>query len=261
MIVSLKNKNAIVCGSSQGIGKSIAMQFAESGANVTLIARNESILKEVIKELKNKNQNHQYIVADFDNSEKLGEIITEFTNNNPPIHILVNNTGGPNPGLAIEANIEDYFCAFNRHLICNQILAKAVTSGMKEEKYGRIINIISTSVKQPIQGLGVSNTIRGAVANWSKTLSFELAPFGITVNNVLPGATSTQRLQNIISNKSKKLSKDETEITNELMREIPVGRFGMPEELAFAVTFLASENASYINGINLPIDGGRTLSL
>lgn len=261
MNISLKNKNAIVCGSSQGIGKAIAMQFAESGANVILLARNEEGLKSVLKELRNENQNHGYLVADFDNSDNLFKIITEFLNSNPPVHILVNNTGGPNPGLAIDANVEDYFCAFNRHLVCNQILTKAVSLGMKKENYGRVINIISTSVKQPIQGLGVSNTIRGAVANWAKTLSFELAPFGITVNNVLPGATSTQRLQNIISNKSKKLLKEENEIEEDLKKEIPAGRFGMPEELGYAVTFLASDKASYINGINLPVDGGRTLSL
>jgi 3-oxoacyl-[acyl-carrier protein] reductase len=264
MIISLKNKNAVVCGSTQGIGKAIAIEFAKSGANVTLVARDEAKLKEVLSELASvseKNQKHNYIVVDFDYSDKLEEAINNYVKNNSPVHILVNNTGGPNPGKAIDANTEDFFCAFNRHLIANQILVKAFTEGMKKEKYGRIINIISTSVKQPIPGLGVSNTIRGAVASWSKTLSHELAPFGITVNNVLPGATHTQRLTSIIENKSKKLSKDIKDVEQEMKNEVPAQRFGMPEELAYAVTFLASENAAYINGINLPVDGGRTLSL
>lgn len=264
MIISLKNKNAVVCGSTQGIGKAIAVEFAKSGANVTLVARDEAKLMEVQSELTSvseKNQKHSYIVVDFDHSDKLIEAIENYTKNNPPIHILVNNTGGPNPGKAIDAEIDDFFCAFNRHLVANQILVRTFAEGMKKEKYGRIINIISTSVKQPIPGLGVSNTIRGAVASWSKTLAGELAPFGITVNNVLPGATHTQRLTSIIENKSKKLSKSEDDVKAEMLNEIPAKRFGMAEELAYAVTFLASENAAYITGINLPIDGGRTLSL
>lgn len=264
MIISLKNKNAVVCGSTQGIGKAIAIEFAKSGSSVTLVARDEAKLKEVQSELASvseKSQEHKYIVVDFDNSDKLIEAVENYTKNNPSVHILINNTGGPNPGKAIDAEIDDFFCAFNRHLVANQILVRTFAEGMKKEKYGRIINIISTSVKQPIPGLGVSNTIRGAVANWSKTLAGELAPFGITVNNVLPGATYTQRLTSIIENKSKKLSKSEDDVKSEMLNEIPAKRFGMAEELAYAVTFLASENAAYITGINLPIDGGRTLSL
>ncbi len=177
------------------------------------------------------------------------------------MHILVNNTGGPKSGEAYKAGTDEYLKAFNMHLICNQIMVQAVVDGMKKEKYGRIINIISTSVKQPIKGLGVSNTIRWAVAAWAKTISRELAPFGITVNNLLPGATKTQRIYSLFEARSKETGKSPAEIENQWLEEIPAGRFGEPEELAYAAAFLASPLAAYINGINLPVDGGRLQSL
>jgi 3-oxoacyl-[acyl-carrier protein] reductase len=158
----------------------------------------------------------------------------------------------------VNATAEAFLNTFNQHLICNHLIAQAVLPGMKEARFGRIINIISTSVKQPLKGLGVSNTIRAAVANWSKTLSLEVAPFGITVNNVLPGATATQRLSSIIENKSQKQNHTIDEVEQEMLAEIPAGRFGKPEEIAAAVAFLASPAAAYINGINIPVDGGRT---
>ena len=173
----------------------------------------------------------------------------------------MNNTGGPPAGKAIDATIEDYYTAFRSHLLCNQILTQAVVPGMKNEKFGRIINIISTSVKTPIKGLGVSNTIRGAVANWSKTLSVELAPFGITVNNVLPGATMTRRLETVLSEKAAQTGKSVEVLKQEMISEIPAGRISEPHEVAVAVVFLASPAAGYINGINVPVDGGRTKSL
>jgi 3-oxoacyl-[acyl-carrier protein] reductase len=173
----------------------------------------------------------------------------------------VNKTGGPPAGQAIDANPEDFLKAFSNHLICNQIMTQAVVSGMKKEKYGRIINIISTSVKVPLRGLGVSNTIRGAVANWSKTLSLELGPFGITVNNVLPGATMTARLESIINTNAQKKGISIEEAKQEMIKEIPSGRISEPHEVAAAVAFLASPAAAYINGINIPVDGGRTGSL
>jgi 3-oxoacyl-[acyl-carrier protein] reductase len=175
--------------------------------------------------------------------------------------ILINNTGGPPAGLAIEASTEEFISAFSNHLVCNQILAQSVVEGMKKEGYGRIINIISTSVKEPIKGLGVSNTTRGAVASWAKTLANELGPFGITVNNILPGFTSTDRLSSLLSTKAKKAGKSQDQIVAETKNIIPAGRFADPNEIAFAVAFLASPSASYINGINLPVDGGRIGSL
>jgi 3-oxoacyl-[acyl-carrier protein] reductase len=260
MNLNLKNKNALVCGSTQGIGKATAMALAAEGVNVTLVARNEDKLKQVLAELPST-ENHNYIVVDFSNPEKLKDKVSSYINENNGFHILVNNTGGPKGGPVFSATIEDFENAFTQHLKCNHILVQAVVPFMKSEGFGRIINIISTSVKQPLDGLGVSNTIRGAVANWSKTLANELGSFGITVNNVLPGATETERLSEIIKNKSSKIGVSEEDVANAMKNNVPAKRFAKPEETANAITFLASEAASYINGINLPVDGGRTKSL
>ena len=261
MDLNLKNKNALVCGSSAGIGKASALALASLGANVTLMARNEEKLKNVIKELpSDKDQKHNYLIADFSNPSELKSKLIEATLRNS-FHILINNTGGPKGGPIFSAEVEEFTRAFSQHLVCNQILVQNVVPGMKEAGYGRIINIISTSVKQPIDGLGVSNTIRGAVANWSKTLANELGPFAITVNNVLPGFTATDRLDDIISNAAKKLNKTEEEAAAFMKSIVPARRFAQPEEVANAVAFLASPAASYINGINIPVDGGRTKSL
>ena len=259
MNLDLTNKNALVCGSTQGIGKASAKELAAMGANITLVARNEEKLTNVLKELdSSKGQNHNYIVADFQNPIELGDKIN---NTNQNFHILINNTGGPAGGPVFNATLDQFESAFTQHLKCNHVLAQAVVPSMKKEGYGRIINIISTSVKQPLNGLGVSNTIRGAVANWSKTLANELGEFGITVNNVLPGATGTERLNEIINNKAKKTGKSIDEVANAMKAQVPANRFAKPEEIANAVAFLASPAASYINGINVPVDGGRTKSL
>ena len=260
MDFKLNNKNALVCGSTAGIGKATAMVLAAEGVNITLVARNEEKLKQVLSKLPS-HRNHNYIVADFSNPEELKDKVTSFINNHNGFHILINNTGGPKGGPVFSAAIEDFESAFTQHLKCNHVLAQTVVPFMKTEGFGRIINIISTSVKQPLDGLGVSNTIRGAVANWSKTLANELGSFGITVNNVLPGATETERLSEIIKNKSSKIGASEEDVSNAMKNTVPAKRFAKPEETANAITFLASEAASYINGINLPVDGGRTKSL
>lgn len=262
MNVRLDGKNALVSGSSQGIGKAIALQLAEQGANVTLFARNEERLKSVFAELTSEpNQKHEVLVADFSDAARLKRIVHEHLSSGKVYHILINNTGGPPGGPISEAETEEFQSAFNQHLIVNHLLTQAVWPGMKEAGYGRIVNIISTSVKVPLTGLGVSNTIRGAVANWSKTMANELGRYGITVNNVLPGATSTSRLDAILSRKAKKTGLSKEQVAIHMAQEIPVGRFGNPEEIANAVVFLCSPAASYINGINLPVDGGRTPSL
>ena len=262
MNIDLTDKRAIVCGSSQGIGKAIAIQFAASGASVVLVARNEESLRNVLREMPaTKKQNHNFIVADFSKPDELKTKMHNYVSENPPVHILVNNTGGPKAGEANSAGISEYIQTFSNHLVCNQILVQSVLEGMKKEKYGRIINIISTSVKQPLKNLGVSNTIRGAVASWAKTLSSELAQFGITVNNILPGATKTERLFTLFKNRAKATGKSEEEVSAEWLKEIPAMRFAEPEEIAYAATFLASPYAAYINGINVPVDGGRTLCL
>ena len=262
MQVDLTGKTALVGGSTQGIGKAVAIELANAGANIVLVARNEKSLEEVKSALSvSKNQKHSFIQADYSNPDLLNEKISVYIEQNGGIDILINNTGGPKAGPVNAAATSEFEDAFKNHLLCNHVLMQNCVEGMKEKKFGRIINIISTSVKQPLKGLGVSNTIRAAVANWAKTLASELAPHGITVNNILPGATSTQRLQEIISNKSKKIHESEEKITMEMLNEIPSGRFADPHEIAFAVVFLASLQAAYINGINLPVDGGRTLCL
>jgi 3-oxoacyl-[acyl-carrier protein] reductase len=262
MNLDLKNKKAIVCGSTQGIGKAVAIELANLGASVTLIARNEASLKQTKSELNTSlGQAHSYLCVDFSEHEKLKTLLDAYMQRYAPIHILVNNTGGPPSGPIVSAKTDEFISAFNNHLICNHILAQACIEGMKNAGYGRIINIISTSVKQPLPNLGVSNTIRAAVGNWAKTLANELGQFNITVNNVLPGATNTGRLQAIISNKAAKNHLEIADVKTEMQHEIPLGRFGEASEIASAVAFLASPAASYISGINLPVDGGRTSNL
>ena len=258
MNINLSGKRALVCGSSQGIGKATAVELAALGAVVTVMARNRAALEEVVAELDaSQGQIHDYLLADFGNTDEVKQALSGHNS----YHILINNTGGPPGGQAIDADLEEFTTAFSNHLLNNQVLVQAVVPFMKAEGYGRIVNIISTSVKMPIKGLGVSNTIRGAVANWSKTLANELGEFGITVNNVLPGATSTGRLASIIENKANKLGKSIQEVENELLSEIPAKRFADASEVASAAAFLATPAAGYINGINVPVDGGRTGSL
>ncbi len=263
MDINLSGKRAFVCGSTQGIGKAAAIELANLGASIVLVARNEEALKQVKAELsQSENQTHDYLIADFSQPDELREKVGEYLSKNAaPVHILVNNTGGPASGKAIDAKIEEFISAFSAHLICNQILVQALVSGMKTEKYGRIINVISTSVKQPIPNLGVSNTIRGAVASWSKTWAGELGEFGITVNNVLPGSTETARIEAIIQNKAKATGANPADVRRQMEAEIPARRFAEASETANAIAFLASPAAAYINGVNLPVDGGRTACL
>ena len=259
MNLNIENKNALVCGSTQGIGKAAALLLAEEGANVTLLARNEEKLKVVLSELVNNGEQcHSYLIADFSKPNELKKVLEK---SDLHFHILVNNTGGPAGGPIFNAKIEEFENAFTQHLKCNHILVQTLGPFMKTQCFGRIINVISTSVKQPLDGLGVSNTIRGAVGNWSKTLANELGEFGITVNNVLPGATGTERLKEIINNKAQKTGKSFDEVAEAMKNAVPAKRFAKPEEVAAAIVFLASEQASYINGINIPVDGGRTKSL
>lgn len=257
MKIDLTGKTALVCGSTQGIGKAIAMQLSECGASVILMARSEDKLKQSQSELIVKGgAQHNYVVADFSSNDSVVEAIKKLENSS--IDILINNTGGPAAGKVSEANIDDFIAAFKAHLVNNQLLSQALIPNMKSKSWGRIVNIISTSVKVPLPNLGVSNTIRGAVGNWSKTMANELASFGITVNNILPGATETERLGSIITNKSSKLNIDSDHVRQEMLNEIPMGRFGRPEEPAYAAAFLCSEFASYITGTNIVVDGGRT---
>lgn len=260
--MELLGKHALVCGSTQGIGWAAAELMASRGATITLLARNESKLAELVNELPSEqDQKHGYLVADFAHPEELMAVLDKFVLEGNKVHILVNNSGGPKGGPIIQAAISEFIDTFNQHLICNHILVQALYPGMIELGSGRIINVISTSVKQPLDGLGVSNTIRGAVANWSKTMANELGQFNITVNNVLPGATNTGRLQSIAEAKSTKTSESVENIFGSMAKESPMKRIAEPSEVAEAIAFLASDRASYINGINVPVDGGRTKSL
>jgi 3-oxoacyl-[acyl-carrier protein] reductase len=257
MNLDLRNRTAVVCGSTQGLGYASAAELALLGCKVMLFARNPQKLEVAVSTLDRKNgQEHGYLVADFSKPGDVKAAIDAYVADHT-VHILVNNTGGPAGGPAMEADPTEFLTAFNEHLINNHQLVQAVVPGMKSAGFGRIVNIISTSVKVPIAGLGVSNTIRGAVANWAKTLATELGPFGITVNNVLPGFTQTTRAEYVIENRAKKTSKTAAEVMKELLAEIPAGRIGTPAEFGAAVAFLCSDAAGYINGINLPVDGGR----
>lgn len=261
MDLQLSGKNALVCGSTAGIGLASAIELALLGANVTLLGRNEEKLKNTITLLpQSGDQKHNYLVADLSNPESLTERIGQQVEH-ANFNILINNTGGPPPGQAIDADFSDFLAAFRMHLGSSQIITKMVVPGMKQSGYGRIINIISTSVKIPLAGLGVSNTIRGAMASWAKTLSLELGPFGITVNNVLPGSTMTGRLDGLIRNKAEKQGKSYEKIKEEMMAEVPLRRISEPHEVAAMIAFLASPAAGYVSGTSIPVDGGRTGSI
>ncbi len=258
MTDTLQGKNALVCGSTQGIGRACAMELARLGAEVTLMARNEAGLKKVRQELPSDHgQSHGSIVADFCDWEVVRDKATRHVEANGPIHILLNNTGGPPAGAVFEAPPDQLIAAFTQHLLCNHVLVQTLAPGMRDAGYGRIVNIISTSVIQTIKGLGVSNVIRGAVANWARTLAGELGPFGITVNNILPGYTRTARLDSLIQGRANRAGSTVQEIEGQMIANVPLGRFAAPQEIAAVAGFLASPSAAYINGVNLPVDGGR----
>ena len=259
MNLDLTKKTALVCGSSQGIGRATAIELALLGANVVLMARNAETLQRVKEMLDtSRDQQHHIAVADFGQPGSVGAALTELLTTYPVIHILINYTGGPAGGALIEASAEAFVQTFHNHLLNNQTLVQAVVPGMQQAGYGRIVNIISTSVKQPIVGLGVSNTIRGAVAQWAKTLSLELGAWGITVNNVLPGYTRTARLDAVLGMRAQASGKTVDEVTDQMEREIPIGRFATAEEVAAVTAFLCTPAAASISGINVPVDGGKT---
>ena len=262
MNLNLKGKNAFVGGGSKGIGLASAIELALLGANLTLVSRSEQDLKEALALLDTSlGQVHDYLIADYSNLDELSLKVENLITKKGAIHILVNNTGGPAGGPIKDASSSEFVNTFNNHLLANHLLTQAFVPGMQSGNYGRVINIISTSVKIPLNGLGVSNTIRGAVASWAKTMANELGAFGITVNNVLPGATATERLDAIIKNKAAKTSNEEAQVAAEMRSVIPMKRFAEPSEVGSFVAFLASPAAAYITGTSTPVDGGRTGSI
>ena len=262
MDLDLSGRHALVCGGSQGIGLATALELAALGADVTLLARSRDALEAALAALPipRAGQQHATIAVDMSDHAALRAKV-EATANAHPVQVLVNNSGGPPGGPAATAAPDSFLAAFNQHLIAAQVLLQAVLPGMKAFRYGRIINVISTSVKEPIRNLGVSNTVRGAVASWAKTLAGELAAHGITVNNVLPGYTQTQRLEQIVADRMRATGKSGAEIEQAMLATVPAGRFAKPAEIAAAIAFLASPAAAYVNGINVPVDGGRMQSL
>lgn len=261
MDLSLHGKYALVCGSTQGIGRGIALELAKLGANCILLARNETALQDVVAGLpKQMDQQHSYAVADFSDPQQVKAVAEELSSRYR-ITILVNNTGGPAAGPISEAATASFEAAFRQHVLVNQLLVQTLLPAMKADGFGRIINIISTSVKIPLPNLGVSNTIRGAVASWAKTLSLELAQFGITVNNVLPGFTNTARLDSLTATLAKNKGISIEEQAAAMAAEVPAKRFGTAAEIAAVAAFLATPAAAYVNGASIPVDGGRTGSI
>jgi 3-oxoacyl-[acyl-carrier protein] reductase len=258
-IHSLQGRRALVCGSTQGIGRAAALELASRGAVVTLFARDATALERAREEL--PGTGHTFLVADFHDNDSVRTATTSEIRDRGAFHVLVNNTGGPPAGPIVDASPEAFVAAFRAHLVNNQILAQAVIPGMKDAGYGRIVNIVSTSVREPIAGLGVSNTVRAAVAGWAKTIAGEVARFGITVNNVLPGFTKTSRLDAIIEGRAQAAGRTTDEITRDMLKQVPAGRFAESWEIAAAIGFLASPAGGYVTGVSLPVDGGRISSL
>jgi len=255
----LTGKHALICGASQGIGKACAIALSRCGAQITLLARSESALKTAVRELSTEaEQSHRFLPADADDPAAMIEKVRTYLQSFGPIHILVNNSGGPPSGPITDAPIDEFERALRRHVLANQLLAQTLAPGMRDAGYGRIINIISTSVLIPIAGLGVSNTTRGAVGNWARSWAAELAPFGVTVNNVLPGYTNTDRLQSLFDKKAVRIGSSPDKIRTDTIEAIPMKRLADPMEIGMVVAFLASPAASYVTGVNLPVDGGRT---
>jgi len=256
--LNLQGRHALVCGGSAGIGEATALALAELGARVTILARRADRLYGLLPLLENRGSPRAMaLVADLDQRDDLESKVAAYLEAQGPIHIWINNTGGPAPGRLVDATEEDFLKAIGRHLLASQRILGLLLPGMQAEQYGRIINVLSTSVRQPIPNLGVSNTIRGAMASWAKTLALELPP-EITINSILPGFTMTERLVSLAQSRAAAAGVDIATIEDEWIKSIPEGRLGRAEELGAAIAFLASPAASYIRGVCLPVDGGRT---
>lgn len=261
MIVSLIGKKALVGGSSGGIGKAIAEQLAKSGASITLMSRSEDKLKSIVSMLPtDQGQHHQYLVVDFSDFTGYQEIISTFFKKNS-IDILINNTQGPKPGNALEVNVHDYQEAFDFLFKSVVFTTELALEQMQKKKWGRIINVASVSVKEPLSYLALSNAIRSAVVTWAKSLATDLGPYQITVNSILTGYFDTERIEKLNSKKAEQLGISKKEVRADMEAKVPLKRIGHPKEYGYLATFLASEQAAYITGTQIPIDGGLLKSL
>lgn len=262
MDLNLSGRHALVCGASDGIGKAAAIELALLGADVTVLARRESVLQQVVSELPVviQGQAHSWRVGDDGQTQALSDTVAALAAERA-VHVLVNNGGGPPGGQAVEAGLDAYLTAFRHHLLANQARVQAVLPGMRAAGWGRVVNVVSTSVYEPIPNLGVSNTIRGAVAGWAKTLSRELGPDNITVNNVLPGFTRTARMEHIVQDRMNASGQSADQVIASIADTVPVRRIGEAADIAAAIAFLASPAAGYITGVSLAVDGGRMQSI
>ena len=261
MDLDLSGKHVLACGASEGIGFAAARELALLGADVTLLARRGDALRNACESLpKREGQRHDFVVADAARTDALANTVAELAAKHP-VHILINNSGGPPGGPAHAAEVSAYLDAFTRHLVANHVLTQALLPGMRAAHWGRIVNVVSTSVYEPIANLGVSNTVRGAVASWAKTLSRELGPDGITVNNVLPSYTETARIAQIVQGAMARQGKPEAEVRSELASHVPLRRFAQPGEIGTVIAFLCSPAAGYVSGQSIAVDGGRMHSI
>lgn len=256
MIIDLTGKNALIGGSSKGIGKAIAERLAASGASVTLMARSEDLLKKIVAQLDTSlGQKHQYVVVDFSNYSLFAVQIEHFFKNNT-IDILINNTQGPAAGGAIEKSIDDYQTAFDLLFKCAVKTTSLALDHMRSQQWGRIVNIASISVREPLNYLALSNSLRAALVTWAKSLSMDIAADNITINNTLTGYFDTERIAQLNAQKAKKINVPIEKVRSAMEAQVPMQRIGRAEEYANLVCFLVSEQASYITGTNIPIDGG-----
>ena len=257
----LSGRHALVCGASAGIGQAAAMALAVQGAHITVLARRADRLESLLPVLLDLGAaGADALVADLDDREALAASVSQTIASRGNIHVLVNNTGGPPGGPLLQANEETFLSAFSRHVLASHRLVQLVVPGMAADGYGRIVNVISTSVREPIPNLGVSNTIRGAMASWSKSLSRELPP-GVTINNVLPGFTDTERLGSLQDAVAERTDQTHEEVMEAWLSQVPEGRLGLPEEVGAVIAFLASPAGAFIRGVSLPVDGGRLRSI
>ena len=259
--LSLTGRHALVCGASAGIGRAAALCLASLGADLTILARRADRLDDLRPRLLDAGAGSAHaLAADLEDRPALRVAVDSLLAERGPVHVLVNNTGGPPSGAILDATEEDFLTALGRHLLASHLLVRALVPGMADAGYGRIVNVISLSVREPIVGLGVSNTVRGAMASWAKTLSKELSP-QITVNNVLPGYTDTERLQSLQGTLAQQRGVTPEQVAATWLDAVPEGRLGRPDELGAVIAFLASPAASYVRGVSIPVDGGRLPNL
>ena len=254
--LSLTGRHALVCGASAGIGRATALTLAAMGAEITALARRADRLDALVTEITAAGGRARALVADMDDRGALSDHIDALLGAHGPVHVLINNTGGPPGGPLLEATEAAFLNALGRHLFVGHLLVRKCLPGMRASGFGRVVNILSTSVREPIPNLGVSNITRSAVAAWAKTLSRELPP-GVTINNVLPGFTDTERLDALRAGNAARTATSEDQVQSGWMDQVPEGRLGTPAELAAAVALLVSPAGGFLRGVSLPVDGGR----